>query len=215
MADNVAITGSGSASAATDEVTHSGDTGQHVQVVRPAFVTGSEGSKTIVDWGNKGDTARVTAHRHLTRVAVASGGLTTSVTSYTAGDQMGTMFTLTGMARANGGSGTITGVLLISAADNIGAVDVMLFRTNATLSSDNVAFSISDTDALQIVGLVQLVGSWDIGANRIAQQFNLAVPYVCDSGTTSLYAALITRAAHTFFGAATDLQLVVLTELND
>lgn len=33
---------------ATDEVTHSGDTA-HVQVVRPALVTGAEGAKTIVD----------------------------------------------------------------------------------------------------------------------------------------------------------------------
>lgn len=214
MADNVAIAGSGSASAATDQVTHSGDADQHVQIVRPAFVTGSEGSKTVVDWGNSGDSARVMSHRDTVRVAVQSGGLTTATTAYTAGDQLGTMFNLTGMARANGGGGTIVGVTLTSAADIIGAVDVVLFRANITLAADNAAFAISDTDVLEFAGLIQLTGAWDIGNNRVAQQFNLSVPYVCGSSTTTLYAALVTRSAHTFFGAATNLELVVLSELN-
>lgn len=48
MADNFPITPGTGRNAATDEVTHSGDTAD-VQVVRPAHVTGSEGSKTVVD----------------------------------------------------------------------------------------------------------------------------------------------------------------------
>lgn len=215
MADNVAIAGSGSATAASDQVTYSGDANVHVQLIRPVFVTGSEGSKTVVDWASTSDgNARVEAHRDLARVSVQSGGLTTSVTSYTAGDQVGSMFTFTGMARANGGSGMLVGAAMISAADIIGGYDLMLFRSNITLAADNAAFAISDTDALEIIGLVQLSGAWDIGNNRLAQQFNLAIPYVCGGSTTSIYGALITRSAHTFFGAATDIQLILSTELN-
>lgn len=215
MADNVAITGSGSATAASDQVTYSGDANVHVQLVRAAFVTGSEGSKTVVDWANTSDgSARVVTHRHKVRVAVQSGGLTTSVTAYTAGDQMGTMFSLTGMARANGGSGSISTMVLTSAADIIGGVDVLLFRSNITLAADNAAFAISDTDAREFAGLVHLSGAYDIGNNRVAQAHSLGVDYVCGGSTTTLYAALITRAGHTFFGAATDLELTVIAELD-
>lgn len=48
MADNIAITPGSGAIAAADEVTFSGDTTK-LQIVRPAYVTGSEGSKTVVD----------------------------------------------------------------------------------------------------------------------------------------------------------------------
>jgi len=46
MADNKALPASGG-NAATHEVSHSGETDAHVQIMQPAHVTGSEGSKTI------------------------------------------------------------------------------------------------------------------------------------------------------------------------
>lgn len=47
MADNE-TTGVGKA-IATDKVTYSGDASQNVQLVKPVLVTGSEGSKTVID----------------------------------------------------------------------------------------------------------------------------------------------------------------------
>jgi hypothetical protein len=48
MADNFPLTPGSGRSAATDQVTHSGDTAD-VQLVRPVLVSGAEGSKTVVD----------------------------------------------------------------------------------------------------------------------------------------------------------------------
>lgn len=48
MADNIAITPGSGANCAADEVTYSGDTAK-LQILRPAYVTGSEGSKTVID----------------------------------------------------------------------------------------------------------------------------------------------------------------------
>ncbi len=162
-----------------------------------------------------GGNQNVKARRDLVRVAVTSGGLTTGATAYTAGDQVGTQFTIAGCARASGGGGTIVGVIIISAADTIGAFDVVFTDSSITLAADNAAYAISDADALKIVGLAQLAGAFDIGNNRIAQVFNLAIPYVCRGGT-SLYAGLIARAAiaATPFAAATDIQLNVYVERN-
>lgn len=211
MADNSLRTPGSGESVATDEVTYSGDSAK-VQIVRIVDVAGSEGSKTLTEISTTQGLAIVN-RRDVQRISVASGGLTTATTAYSAGDQMGTQFTLASAARASGGTGTITGVEVISAADIVGPMDVVFFRASVTLASDNAAFAISDADALNVVGICQLAGAFDIGNNRTAQQFNLAIPYDC-SGGTSLYAGIITRFAHTFFAATTDLQLVVFVERN-
>lgn len=48
MSDNFPLTPGAGRNAATDQVTHSGDSAD-VQLIRPVLVTGSEGSKTVVD----------------------------------------------------------------------------------------------------------------------------------------------------------------------
>lgn len=209
MADNFPLTPGFGRNAATDQVTYSGDTAD-VQLVRLVTVTGSEGSKTVTEMV-RSDTQRTTAHRDVLRVQVTSAGLTTATTSYTAGDQVGNLFTIANAARATGGTGRIVGVTLLDDADIIGPYDVVFFRSSVTLASDNAAFAISDADAAEIIAVVPLSGAWDLGNNRIGQAHSISIPYDC-SGGTSLYASLITRAAHTFFSATDDLTLQVFVE---
>lgn len=209
MPDNVAITAGTGTTIATDEVAVNGGSLAHVQYVK--LVDGTGNGTT----GLKGDANGLwtVTHRDLLRISVASGGLTTATTAYTAGDQVGTTFTLANAAQTTGGSGYITGITLTDAADIIGAYDVVFFDSapaNA-LAGDNVAFAMNDADLTKIVGIATLTGAYDIGNNRVAQAVNLAMPYTC-SGGTSLVAALITRSSHTFFGAVTNLQLTVYVE---
>ena len=187
------------------------DTGVMMLGVRNYGGAGADGDYSALAVASDGH-LMVESHVNLARISVQSSGLTTATTAYTAGDQVGTQFTLAGAARASDGCGYITGVVLVSAADIIGAYDVVFADSSITLAADNAAFAISDADAVKLVGLVPLSGAYDIGNNRIAQAQNLRIPYQC-SGGTSLYAGLITRSAHTFFGAATDLQLIVYVEL--
>lgn len=58
MADNT-TTGTG-VPVATDEVTYSGDASKHVQLMRQVWVTGAEGSKTVIDPAKSGDLAGAT-----------------------------------------------------------------------------------------------------------------------------------------------------------
>lgn len=153
------------------------------------------------------------SRRDLQRIAVGVTGVTTATTAYIAGDQVGTLISLSNAARVTGGGGVIVGVTLIDQSDIIGAYDVVFFDQTVTLAADNAAFAISDADSLDIVGLVQLAGSFDIGANRVAQAYNIAIPYVCNASTT-LYAALICRIGHTFFTAGALPQLNVYVERN-
>ena len=211
MADNVAITAGSGTSIATDEVTVDGNAAGagHVQYVK--LVDGTLNGTAAIPGALAG--LSVVAHRELKRVAVTSAGLTIATTAYTAGDQVGTQFTFANAARVSGGSGTIVGIQLISKADIIGAYDIVLTDQSVTLAADNAAYSISNGDSLFIVALVQLAGAFDLGGARIAQAFNLAIPFVC-SGSASLFGGLITRSGHTFFAAVNDMQVNLFVEWN-
>lgn len=222
MADGVAITAGSGTTILTDDT----GAGGHAQVVKLAISTDGSGTLIPADATNgidvdvtrlpalaagSNEIGAVVIRRSLSRIAVQSGGLTTSVTAYSAGDQVGTQFTLANAARSSGGTGRIKAVTLTDANDIIGPYDVVITRASITLAADNAAYAISDADARNIVALIPLTGAYDLGNNRLCQALNLDIPYDC-SGGTSLFAGLITRAGHTFFTAVTDLELVVWVE---
>ena len=200
MADNSTM-GSTTDVIATDD----DGTAKH-QYVKLEF--GADNVYTKVDFANP---LPVVVEAATQRISVAAAGLTN--VTYAAGDQLGNLITLTGASRASGGSGYIRGITLVDAADIIGQVDVVIFDTTVTLAADNAAFAISDADALRTVALVQLAGAFDIGNNRICQANNLAIPFVCN-GTSSLFAAMITRTANAGYATATDIRLIVYVDWN-
>lgn len=135
-------------------------------------------------------------------------------TAYVAGEQMGALISFTDAARISGGSGVITSVVLTSYSDVVGAVDVVFFDSSVTLAADSAAFVLSaDADVLKVVGMVSLAGAYDLGNQRIAQAYNLAIPYVL-SGSTTLYAALIARSSATWVINRTTTNLAVMVERN-
>lgn len=213
MADNPTINNSGGTPfvAAADEITVSGSPGAgQVQYVK--LVDGTNGGTEPVAGDSQG---LWTVPRYATiRIPVTSGGLTTAATAYTAGDQVGTLFTFANAARATGLTGKITGASLVSAADTIGTFDLLIFRDTLTLAADNAAFAISDADSLKYLWTLPLLGAIDIGNNRVAQSDPTRRAYDCAG--TSLYGALITRTAiaATPFAAATDIQLTLFVELD-
>jgi len=198
----------------TEDTAHAdGDLGVLIMGVRN-HTTGStaDGDYAAVSVSSTGE-MQTLARRDLQRIAVGVTGVTTATTAYVAGDQVGTLITLSNAARVSGGGGMIVGATLIDQSDIIGAYDLVIFDSSVTLAADNAAFAISDADSLKIVAIVQLAGAFDLTNNRVGQAYNLAIPYVC-SGGTSLFAALITRAGHTFFTSLALPQVNVYVERN-
>lgn len=133
--------------------------------------------------------------------------------AYVSGDTFGALVTLTSAARVSGGTGTITGVAINSGSDVVGTFDVVFFESSVTIPADSTAFTVSDADGLKVIGIVPLAGAYDLGTNRVSQAFNLAIPYVC-TGSTSLFAAIITRSAFTLVASDFTSNLNVFVERN-
>lgn len=153
------------------------------------------------------------ARRDLQRLQSAISFTGNPPTAYASGDQFGALVTLTNAARVSGGTGTITGVAIQSGSDVIGTFDVVFFESTVTVPADSAAFTLSDADALKVIGIVPLAGAYDLGVNRVSQCFNLAVPYVCVGGT-SLFATIITRSAFTLVASDFTSNLSVFVERN-
>lgn len=176
-----------------------GDTVRAVQKGTP------KAQVVIIDRGGSG--AELLGPPRPTRVQVASGGLTTATTSYTAGDQVGTQFTFAGMALASGGSGYVESIMLNDESAIIGTYTVWLFRSSVTAAADNAAFSLSDADSELLIGDPITLGPTRSAVNNFVCGWYGSIPYDC--GATSLFALLQTNGAHTFFGAATSLKLTL------
>jgi hypothetical protein len=208
---------------ATVIATDDAGAGGHVQLVKLAVPT--NGSAT--PWGDASDglpveitnasvaiTGSVTATSAAkSRIQVASAGLSTSVTAYDANDQMGNIMEFTNAVATSGGYGTIIGATLLDKARVTGAVSLYLFDRSVTLAGNAAAASVSDADMEFCVGIVEFppptVGSAS-AVNSLAQLEPLAMPY--KSNATSLWGGMVTRSAHTFFGAATDLVVSLTVE---
>ena len=196
----------------TEDTAHQdGDLGVLLLGVRN-HTTGSttDGDYSAVSVSSTGDLHTI-GRRDVQRIQVTVPG--TAVAAYAAGDQMGTIISLSNAVRVAGGTGVIVGVAVQSYSNTIGALDVVFFDQTVTLAADNAAFTIADADVLDVVGVVSLAGSYGLGANRIAQAFNLAMPYWC-SGSTTLYAAIIARSGFTPVASDFTTYLTVFVERN-
>lgn len=145
---------------------------------------------------------------NLAQLSVASAGLTTATTAYADGDQLGTILTF-----APAGSPTglmIMSATLIDAANIVGAVDLFLFDRSVTLATDNAAGpAVSDADALFCQGVIEFPYPKLAGNNRVSHIDSLALPVKPNVAATGFFGALVTRSAHTFFGAVGNLQVIL------
>lgn len=204
MANNVPITAGSGTPIAADDISS-------VWYQRVKLVDGTEDSTSAIP----GDATRGLAVQNRNsnlRVRVASGGLTTVTTTYTVGDQAGTIFTIAGAARVTGGGGIIQSIVLLDKGDVGTDYRIYFYRASVTLAADNAAFAVSDTDMESLCGMVQMPSLIDVGANRIASLGNVGLGYDC--AATSLFAAIETRTSNAVYAAATDLHLIVYLALD-
>lgn len=143
-------------------------------------------------------------------VTATSAGLTTATTAYVTGDMIGTEWSWAGAVAALT-SGTDTSTLisatLVDKAKVLTVCDLFLFDRSVTQAADNAANSWSDADMLNLLGVITFGGAMVSALNHVLIGVNgIPLKLQPNSGTT-IYGGLVTRAGHTFFGAAGDVQI--------
>jgi len=167
-----------------------GDTGVLVLGVRNHSTgANADGDYSAFSVSGIGDIHTLTRRTRLT----ATSNFTVAG-AYALGDQMSSIFTFSNATIVSGGNGVISNVTVADSQNLLGAVDIVFFRQSVTLAADNGAFTLTNTDSVNIVGVVQIPGTFTIGSAKFGQAINIMMPFTCTA--TTLYAAMIARTAN-------------------
>ena len=125
---------------------------------------------------------------------------------YSTGDALGGKLTFEYSARRPGGTGTIMSLTIVDEADQGVALDLILFNKDFSATADNAAIAISDADAINIIGIINVASGdyTDTGANKTAELTNVKLKFKCkedwadDNTGKKLYGQLVTRGTPTY-----------------
>lgn len=125
-----------------------------------------------------------------------------SALGYAAGDLVGTKLEFTDATRVADGGGEIKTVVIADKDKEDCEFDLVLFGDDpdATTFTDGAALDVADADLAKIVGVINVPSAdyTDFTDNSVAVEPDCGVVFELSSGTTTLYGALIARAAATF-----------------
>ena len=134
--------------------------------------------------------------------------ITVDTAAYAAGDSIGGKITLSNAMRESGGTGVLSGLMLIDRSNQKPALEIFLFDSDpsAATITDNAAFVFSTDDLKVIAKIVVASTDWTtINSTATAELANLN-RMVKASGSRNLFAAIVATGAPDFV-ASTDLQI--------
>ncbi len=163
------------------------------------------GTTVATDERNSAHEQLIVAGKHMLRSQQTP---TINTSAYTAGDELGTLQTITGAARYTGGGGIIRAITVLDKTQaQRSAIDLLFFAASITVAGNNNPFAPSDTDMLQFLGLVAIAtGDYNTAwagtpTNSVATKL-VEFPYVVSA--TSLFALAVVRGTPTYT-SATDI----------
>jgi len=135
--------------------------------------------------------------------------LSTDTSAYISGDLLADTQIMTDAFWAQGGTGTVTSITVIDEDDQGQALDVVFLRANNTLGTENSAPTISDANARDILGYVNVPSAnyIDLGGVRVASVNNIRLGVQAASGTSDLYVAAISRGTGTYTASGLKLRI--------
>lgn len=142
--------------------------------------------------------------------------LTLDTSIYASGDVLSSTATITDAVRVNGGTGILQSVTLIDQDDQKAQLKLFIFDTNVSLGTLNAAPTISDANALSIIGTpisFEVSDYTDLGGVSVAGKENIGKIVKSASGSRNLFvAALNGTGTPTFTAAGIKLRLGFLLD---
>lgn len=212
MADNVQITAGTGTTIGTETATVNSIAVQ-LQEIKPVFgardaYVGSQSGR-LVD-GTASEAAGYVDPR-LKVVSIQVTPVVSTTPAYSLKDNIGGLLTFANAARASGGTFLIQSIQVEDNAQQMSAMDLVLFNATFTAPTDNSIFAPSDAELKTCVGVIPITFYSDFSTNSIACVNNLGLEVVVAG--TSLFGALVARGTPTYV-ATTDI-VVTLTLIQD
>lgn len=136
--------------------------------------------------------------------------------AYADGDVLADTQEVADALRLEGGSGVIQSVTILDRDDNGTAIDIVFLSKDVSLGTENGAISISDADAINILGIVQVfAGDYvDLANSQFVTKTNLSIVAKNSEGlsTKSIYVGVISRATSTYTAAGITLRIGILRD---
>lgn len=170
------------------------------------------GTTVATDERNSAHEQLVVAGKHMVRSQQTP---TINTAIYAAGDELGTLMTITGAARFTGGGGLVRSITVLDKTQaQRSAIDILFFAATVTVAGNNNPFLPSDTDMLQFLGLVAVATgdyntAWAGTPTNSAATKLVEIPYVVTG--TSLFALAVSRGTPTYT-SATDIVISYILE---
>lgn len=178
-------------------------------------ITAGIGTTVGTDERNSAHEQLVVRGLHLTRLQITP---VISTSAYTSGDCLGPLQTVASAARFTGGGGKIRAITILDKTQaQRAAIDLLFFNQTVTTAADNAAFSCSDADMINALGLVA-VATGDYNTAWPGTPLNsLATKIIAEPGlpftvaATSLFMQAIVRGTPTYTSTS-DIVISLLVE---
>ena len=150
---------------------------------------------------------------HALKVMYAEVTLSLDTSAYADGDVLADTQDLSLQPSQQDRNYVLHSAVVLDKDDQGVALDLVFLRENKTLGTENAAVSISDADAAEIVGVVEVVaGDYvDLTGSQVAQRSALSI-VVSPSSATSLFMGVISRGAGTYTASGIVVKVGFLLE---
>ena len=129
--------------------------------------------------------------------------------AYADGDVLADMQEVTSAVLLSAGQCRIESVIVLDKDDQGEALDIVFMNASGSLGTENAAVSISDADADQIVGIVEVAAAdyVDLVNSQLAtKETNI----IAEAAATSLYVGAISRGTGTYTASGITLKIGVI-----
>tara|TARA_R100001082_G_C4346684_1_gene152614 strand:+ start:111 stop:617 length:507 start_codon:yes stop_codon:yes gene_type:complete len=135
--------------------------------------------------------------------------LTTDAEAHADNDVIAQSIEIPNAVAVEGGSAIIQSIMLLDEDDEAPAVDLIFQTDNTALASDEgEAINISDANARDILGFVNVSNYTDLIGCQVAVKSNIGLVVKAASDTKSIYVHAVNRSGGTYTPAATtDLKM--------
>lgn len=140
--------------------------------------------------------------------------LSLDTSAYADGDVLAATQEITDAVRVAAGTAVWHSLIVLDKDDQGEALDIVLLRTNVSIGTENAAVSVSDADADEILGIVEIAsGDWvDLINSQHITKGNLGIDVDAAAAATSLFVAAISRGTGTYTASGITLKLGFLRD---